>query len=98
MGELAVRIITGLGLAIGAFVLLLLFVEFGIDWVRAVFRRGRRGRLTRRLRRPMAMLMPGGIGRSRISTRLGSRCGRLWRPISAGRTVPSLGSTFKFTS
>jgi len=47
MGELAVRVITGLGLAIGAFVLLLLFVEFGIDRVRAVFRCGRRGRSTR---------------------------------------------------
>jgi lysophospholipase L1-like esterase len=49
MGELAARIVTGFGLAIGTLILLLVSIEFGVNWIRAVFRGGRHGRSTRPL-------------------------------------------------
>ena len=47
MGEFAVRLVAALWHVVGFLVLVVLFAEFGVDWLRRAIRRLRRGRTTR---------------------------------------------------
>ena len=47
VGEFAVRLVAALWHVVGLLVLVLLFTEFGVDWLRRTIRRLRRGRTTR---------------------------------------------------
>ena len=47
MGEFAVRFVAALWHVVGLLVLVVLFTEFGVDWLRRLIRRLRRGRTTR---------------------------------------------------
>ncbi len=47
MGELAIRLIAALWHVVGLILLVVLFTEFGVDWLRRLSRRLRLGRPTR---------------------------------------------------
>ncbi len=47
MGELAIRFVAALWHVVGLLLLVVLFIEFGVDWLRRAIRRWRHGRSTR---------------------------------------------------